>query len=169
MRKQSWKFHAVVIAVTVAVVTPLLTAYLLTLNVDYPLPLLLLMITTNITNLLALSYSVYVYSMYDRAREQAVERLRREGVEVVSLEDGISQILSKTKPLMEWLEENDTQIKELLSRAEKVDMAAILKFIDDTNEIYDAVRGKLSKDDIQNAIISMKEIKERENWLKPRK
>lgn len=169
MKRQSWKFHAMVISVTVAVVTPLLTAYVLTLGVDYPLPLLLLMITTNITNLLALSYSVYVYSLYDRARTQAVERLKKEGVEVVSLEDGISQILSKTKPLMEWLENNDEQIKNLLTRAGKIDMNAILRFIDDTNEIYEAIRGKFEKKDVEKMLDMVKEMKERDDWLKPRK
>jgi len=162
----SWKFHAVVIATTVAVCTPIVVFLMIDAGIDYPLPLLLLMVITNITNLLALSYSVYVYSMYDKARTQAVERLKREGVEVVSLEEGISQILTKTKPLMGWMEEHEDSIKEIVERAKGVDIEAIVRFIDDTNEIYDAIRGKYSKDDIKQLIMDMKDIKETEKWLK---
>jgi len=64
------------------------------------------------------------------------------------------------------MEEHENSIKEIVERAKGVDIEAIVRFIDDTNEIYDAIRGKYSKDDIKQLIMDMKDIKETEKWLK---
>jgi len=120
---------------------------------------ILLQILTNITNILALSYAVYVYSVYDVARNKAVDKLAEKGVEVHTLEEGVSAMLARVNEFADWMDENKPTVKRFSEKFKNVDLDKVTENIEDIGEIIDNFRKRgFSKEKIDKFFVTLSKI-----------
>ncbi|MFA5217069.1 hypothetical protein [Sulfuricurvum sp.] len=132
----SWKVHAIIIVIYVAITTPITWWICLTSPALYALIAAL----TNTSNLVALGYSVYIYYLVDTSKREAIKKAQEKGIDVPNLDEALGMIYSKFKQFDDWFEANKHQLKKLERKISKIDLSDMVDSIEELTKISDSIK-----------------------------
>lgn len=167
LRTDSWQFHAIIIFVVITI-----TIYILNLLAERDIISAQTQNAANVAlNWTALAYAIYIYYLYDSARQSAVRKLEEGGVKVVSLEEGISTIIKEFQPLTKWFSENREGIIKIGEKLKEVDINKLVALFDEMEKMVDTLKQTgYSKENLEkmvDTVVKLSHLMDRLNGQNP--
>jgi hypothetical protein len=104
-------------------------------------------------NWTALAYAIYIYMLYDKARQSAVKKLEEGGVKVVSLEEGISTIIKEFQPFTQWFSQNREALMKMGEKAKDLDLGKMVALFDELEQMVDTLKKTgYTKENLQKSL-----------------
>ena len=126
-----YRLHSVIIVIMLIVLQIVLSIVF----ISAPWLFTQFLILTLSTNIVALVYAIFGYSIYDNARRQAKKKLSEEGVEVMEFDEALNVIASGAKILTQFYKKNQGLIDGLSNKLGDVDLLEFTKFIESLTQV----------------------------------
>ena len=126
-----YRIHSVIILIILVVMQVAITV----INQSYSGLFMQFLILTLSTNIVALVYAIFGYSIYDNARRKAKTKLAEEGVEVMEFDEALNIIASASKLLQAFYKKNQKLIDTASERLGSVDLLEFTKFIESLSQV----------------------------------
>ena len=128
---QDYRIHIVIMAV----VTIVMQVSLAVVQGVYPWMFNQFLILTLSTNMLALVYAIYGYSVFDDARRTAKKKMQAEGVEVMEFDQALTYIANFARTWQKIYKNNQNLFQSVFGKLETLDFNEVTKFVDSVTQV----------------------------------
>jgi hypothetical protein len=137
-RWDSWKFHAFVIFALMLTSTATLSMLSVAYPVMFGMNTQIVYNSANIAlNWTALAYAIYIYKIYDDTKQKATAKMQESGIQPISIEEGLGQLLHQVKKVSDWLDTNREELEKLYQMGKGLDLEKIIHSIEDLSKMLD--------------------------------
>jgi hypothetical protein len=140
-RWDSWKFHAFIIFSLILVSTSVLSMLSVIYPVMFGMNTQIVYNSANIAlNWTALAYAIYIYKIYDDTKQKATAKLQESGIEPISIEEGLGDLLHQVKKASKWIDENQEQLEKIYNMGKRLDLEKIISSFEEMGKTLESMQ-----------------------------